>query len=47
MNLPDYEKQIFVGTIAKLAQATELVKTQIKKSRIKRLGDIEEELIQE
>ncbi|MDE6671313.1 MAG: helix-turn-helix domain-containing protein [Ruminococcus sp.] len=45
--LPDYVKQIFVDTMAKLAQATEQTKPQIKKRCVKRLGEIEDELMQE
>ena len=45
--LPDYVKQIFVDTMAKLAQATEQTKQQIKKRCVKRLGDIEDEIMPE
>ncbi|MDE6427173.1 MAG: helix-turn-helix domain-containing protein [Ruminococcus sp.] len=45
--LPDYAKQIFVDVMAKLAQATEPAKPQLKKRHVKRLGDIEDTLKQE
>lgn len=45
--LPDYAKQIFVDTMAKLSQAAEQPKPQPKKRHVERLGDIEDKLRQE
>ena len=45
--LPDYAKQIFVDTMAKLSQAAEQPKSQPRKRHVERLGDIEDKLKQE
>ena len=37
--LPDYAKQIFVDTMAKLLQAAEQPKSQPRKRHVERLGD--------
>lgn len=43
--LPDYAKQIFVDTMAKLAQSAEQPKSSPRKRYVERLGDIEDRLI--
>lgn len=45
--LPDYAKQIFVDTMAKLARATEQAKPQPKKKHVEHLDDIEDARKQE
>ena len=45
--LPDYAKQIFVDTMAKLARATEQAKPQPKKKHVEHLDDVEDARKQE